>query len=60
MNSGLLSVSGPALFLHCVPAFHVEHTTFISAVDEYDITNVSAQTEDVTVPAVTVAVLRQH
>jgi len=40
--------------------FDVEQTTCTSAIDEHDVINVSAQTEDVPVPAVTVAVLRQH
>ena len=36
--------------------FDVEQTTCTSVIDERDITNVSAQTEDVPVPAVTVSV----
>ena len=46
--------------LRYVWAFDVEPTTCTSAIDEQDITNVSAQIEDVPFPAVTVAVLRQH
>ena len=46
--------------LHCVWAFDVEHTTCTSVINEHNITNVPAQTEDVSVPVVTVAVLQQH
>jgi len=43
-----------------VQTIDVEQTTCTSVIDEHDITNVSLQTEDVPVPAVTVAVLWQH
>jgi len=46
--------------LRCVQAFDVEQTTCTSVIDEHDITNVSAQIEDVPVPAVTVAVIRHQ